>query len=82
MNDSRAPASTAVSSFPGSDLKTLSEAIRDSQSVSLILNCLAADIHAHPEKLRAVDSEILSRIDSLIFGVDVDLNASLVAEDE
>lgn len=50
--------------------------------LSLILNLLAADINAHPERLLAVDSRLVERIDSLLLGIEVDLNAPLKAEDE
>lgn len=50
--------------------------------LSLILNLLAADINAHPERLLAVDSRLVERINLLVLGVEVDLGVPLQAEDE
>lgn len=71
-----------MSCLTGKGLNALTEPLGDSHSVSLILNFLAADIEAHPERLRAADPDLVMRIASLILGVDVDLNAPLLAEDE
>lgn len=51
-------------------------------SLSLILNLLATDINAHPERLLAVDSRWVERINLLLLGIEVDLNAPLKAEDD
>lgn len=82
MNHSRAPSAIALTSATSKELNALTEPLRDRRSVFLILDLLAADIDAHPEKLRAVDAAMVTRIASLIPGVDVDLNAPLLAEDE
>jgi antitoxin PrlF len=51
-------------------------------AASQILDLLAADIRYCPERLRAVDSRLLTWINSLVGHVDVDLNAPLLADDE
>ena len=43
---------------------------------------LAADMNAHPEHIRPVDSLLVDRIIALVGQVDVDLNTPLLAEDE
>jgi antitoxin PrlF len=43
---------------------------------------LAQDIAAHPERLQALNTELAKRVNKLVVGVDVDLNASLSADDE
>lgn len=46
------------------------------------LGFLANDIARHPERLRAVDSTFVSRIQSLVKDVVVDLDAPLSPDDE
>lgn len=43
---------------------------------------LARDMASHPERLQAVDAGLVQRIQALVEGVDVDLDAALSAEDE
>jgi antitoxin PrlF len=43
---------------------------------------LARDIARHPERLRALDPGLVRRIQSLVGGTEVDLEASLSADDE
>src|ERR1017187_3670742 len=43
---------------------------------------LAGDIANHPERLQAIDSNLVQRIQSLVAGVEVDLEDALPAEDE
>jgi antitoxin PrlF len=43
---------------------------------------LARDIASHPEQLQAVDTQSLQRIDSLVGGVELNLDAALSANDE
>lgn len=43
---------------------------------------LARDIAEHPEHLHAVNSELLQRIQGLVNGVDLDLDAPLDADQE
>jgi antitoxin PrlF len=43
---------------------------------------LARDIAGHPECLQTVDAGLVQRLQSLVGGVEVDLDASLSADDE
>jgi len=47
-----------------------------------ILDLLAADIDEHPERLKAVDSELLAHINSLVGDVQIDLTEPLCRDDE
>lgn len=46
------------------------------------LGFLARDIANHPQRLQAVDSQFLQHIQSLVGGIEVDLDAALSADDE
>ena len=46
------------------------------------LKFLAHDMVTHPERLAALDAGLVQRIQSLVGGVSVDLDAALSAEDE
>nr|WMC98268.1 type II toxin-antitoxin system PrlF family antitoxin [Aminobacter aminovorans] len=46
------------------------------------LNLLEADIQAHPERLKAFDGALHDRMQALVGDVDVDLEATLAADDE
>ena len=46
------------------------------------LGFLARDIASHPEHLQAVDTGLVQRLQSLVGGVEVDLDAALSADDE
>jgi antitoxin PrlF len=46
------------------------------------LGFLARDIASHPERLRAVDAGLVQRLQSLVGGIEVDLDAALTANDE
>lgn len=46
------------------------------------LGFLARDISSHPERLQSVDAHVLLHIQSLVGGIDVDLNTALSADDE
>ena len=46
------------------------------------LEFLARDIASHPERLQAVDRNLVKRIRSLVGGVKVDLDDALSADDE
>ena len=46
------------------------------------LGFLARDIASHPERLRAVDAGLVQRLQSLVGGIEVDLDAALPADDE
>ena len=46
------------------------------------LSFLANDIQRHPERLRAATPELVSRIQGLVGGIDIDLDVPLDDEDE
>lgn len=46
------------------------------------LSFLASDIQKHPEYIRAATPELVSRIQGLVGGIDVDLDAPLDEEDD
>jgi antitoxin PrlF len=46
------------------------------------LDFIARDIASHPERLQAIDTDLVQRIRSLTQGVEVDLDAALSADDE
>jgi antitoxin PrlF len=46
------------------------------------LGFLARDIALHPERLQPLDTRFVQRIQSLVGGVEVDLDQSLSADDE
>jgi antitoxin PrlF len=46
------------------------------------LGFLARDMASHPERLQAVDASLVQRLQSLVGGIEVDLDAALLADDE
>lgn len=46
------------------------------------LGFLARDLASHPERVQAVDAGLIQRLQSLVGGVEVDLDAALSADDE
>jgi len=54
----------------------------DDPVLGRFLGFLAADITRHPERLQAVDAGFVQRLQALVGGVDVDLDAALSADDE
>jgi antitoxin PrlF len=46
------------------------------------LDFLARDIANHPERLQAIDSSLVQRLQLLTGGIEVDLDAALSADDE
>ncbi len=58
------------------------EASNDDPVLGQFLDFLARDISSHPERLQAVDANLVSRIHSLAGDTEVDLDAPLSAEDE
>lgn len=69
---------------PGGEVVlTRAEASDDDDPVlTQFLGFLAADITRHPERLQAIDTGLIQRLQSLVGGVDVDLDAVLSADDE
>ena len=54
----------------------------DDPVLGQFLGFLARDIASHPERLQAVDSGLVQRLQSLVGGIEVDLDAALSADDE
>lgn len=54
----------------------------DDPVLGQFLGFLARDIASHPERLQAVDASFVQRLQSLTRGIDVDLDAALLADDE
>jgi antitoxin PrlF len=54
----------------------------DDPVLGQFLGFLARDIANHPERLLSVDTGLVKRIQSLVGGVEVDLEAPLSADDE
>lgn len=54
----------------------------DDPVLGQFLDFLSRDIANHPERLQAVDVNLAQRIHSLVGGIEVDLNATLSADDE
>ena len=54
----------------------------DDPVLGSFLDFLARDLANHPERLRAVDAGLVQRLQSLVSGVEVDLDAALSADDE
>jgi antitoxin PrlF len=54
----------------------------DDPVLGQFLSFLARDIASHPERLQAVDAGLAQQLQSLVGGVEVDLDAGLSAVDE
>lgn len=54
----------------------------DDPVLGQFLGFLARDIASHPERLQAIDAGLVKRIQSLVGGVNVDLDEVLSADDE
>ena len=54
----------------------------DDPVLAQFLGFLARDIASHPERLQAIDSTFVQRIQSLTGGIEIDLDAPLSADDE
>jgi len=69
---------------PGGEVVlTRAETVEDNDPVlGQFLGLLGRDIASHPERVRAVDTRLVQRIQSLVSGVEVDLDAPLPADDE
>ena len=55
---------------------------RDDPVLAQFLGFLAQDIAKHPERLQAIDANFVQRLQALTGDVEVDLEASLSADDE
>ena len=53
----------------------------DDPVLGQFLSFLARDIASHPERLRAIDTGLAQRIQSLVGGIEVDLDAALSEDD-
>lgn len=51
-------------------------------ALAAFLDFVEADIKAHPERLRAFDGELLTRLKAVVGDIDVDLDAPLSPDDE
>lgn len=69
---------------PGGEVVlTRAEAPDDDDPVlGQFLDFLAADIARHPERLQAVDAGLVQRLQSLVDGAEVDLDAALPEDNE
>ncbi len=54
----------------------------DDPVLGQFLGFLARDMANHPERLRALDAGLVQRLQSLVGGIEVDLDAALSADDE
>lgn len=54
----------------------------DDPVLGQFLNFLASDMASHPERLQAVDTGLVQRLQSLVGGIEVDLDGALSADDE
>lgn len=54
----------------------------DDPVLGQFLDFLARDMASHPERLQAVDAGLVQRLQSLVGGIEVDLDAALSADDE
>ena len=54
----------------------------DDPVLGAFLGFLSRDIASHPERLQAIDASFVQHLQSLTDGIEVDLDASLSADDE
>lgn len=54
----------------------------DDPALGQFLGFLSRDIAEHPERLQALDTRFVQRLQSLTTGIEVDLDAPLSADDE
>ncbi len=69
---------------PGGEvvLSRVEIAEKDDPLLGQFLGFLSRDIAKHPERIQAIDSSLVQRIHSLVDGIEIDLNATLSADDE
>ena len=58
------------------------DADAEDPALGAFLDFLARDIAEHPERLQPMDAELVARSLALVEGVEIDLEAPLLAEDE
>jgi len=56
--------------------------VGDDPVLGQFLDFLARDISSHPERLQVIDASFVQRLQSLVGGIAVDLDAPLPADDE
>lgn len=67
----------------GEVVLTRAESIEgDDPVLGQFLGFLARDIASHPERLQAIDTGLVKRIQSLVGGIKVDLDEALSVDDE
>ena len=66
----------------GEVVLTRADASGDDPGLAPFLELLARDMVTHPERLHTIAPEFAQRIQSLVDGVDVDLDAPMSADDE
>lgn len=66
----------------GEVVLTRVETLDDDPVLGQFLGFLARDIASHPERLQAIDTSFVGRLQSLTAGIEVDLDAPLSADDE
>ncbi len=54
----------------------------DDHVLGEFLGFLARDMASHPERLQAVDAGLVARLQSLVGGIEVDLDAALSDDDK
>jgi antitoxin PrlF len=54
----------------------------DDPALGAFLNFMANDMAKHPERLQAVDVNLVSYLQTLVGQIDIDLDATLLPEDE
>lgn len=66
----------------GEVVLTRAEASEGDPVLGAFLRFLVRDIAKHPDRLQAIDASFVQRLQSLVDGIEVDLDAPLSADDE
>lgn len=66
----------------GSVVITRAESHKDDPVLSEFLSFIANDMQAHPERLEPLSPSMRDSVDSLVQGVEIDLDVQLLDEDE
>lgn len=64
------------------ELSRAQVSLNDDPVLDAFLNFLAKDMANHPERIRAIDAQWVSRLQSLVGKIKVDLNTALSVDDE